>query len=155
MRRGEQLIGEDQLGPPDVGERHLNGAAFHLDPYGVSGNAEETAPEMPALGDGPACLKARLEPGETLEVLEAHQRTVNARRAHFQGRGGKVFTRESIYRRMTEEDLDAKFAELVGMRAGEAKARELAGAVKGMADVANVSDVMNQLEMPEARIEEF
>ena len=46
-------------------------------------------------------------------------------------------------------------ADLVGMRAEEAKARELAGALKGMADVANVSEVMRRLEMPEARIEDF
>ena len=70
-------------------------------------------------------------------------------------RGGKVFTRESIYRRMTEGDLDAKFAELVGMRARKAKARELAGALKGLADVANVSDVMSKLETSGARIEDF
>ena len=105
--------------------------------------------------------------GGSPEVLSMRDRIIISRRDDWAGegrframvsirtRGGKVFTRESIYRRMTEEDLDAKFAELVGMRAGEAKARELAGAVKGMADVANVSDVMNQLEMPEARIEEF
>ncbi len=66
-----------------------------------------------------------------------------------------MFTRESIYRRKTEEYLDAKFAELVGMRAGKAKARELAGALKGLADVANVSDVMSKLEMSGARIEDL
>ena len=85
LRCGEQLVGDHQLGPPDVGERHLDGVALHFDPYGISGNAEEAATEMPALRDGPARLEARLEPGETLEVLEAHQRTIDARRAHFQG----------------------------------------------------------------------
>ena len=39
---------------------------------------------------------------------------------------GRQFERESVYRRMTAEDVDAKFSDLVGMRAGEAKAKELA-----------------------------
>ena len=61
----------------------------------------------------------------------------------------------SIYRRMTEEDLDAKFADLVGMRAGEAKARELAVTLKGMDTVSNVAEIVRQLELPAAKIEDF
>ena len=68
---------------------------------------------------------------------------------------GRELRRESIYRRMTEEDLDAKFADLVGMRAGAAKARQLATALKGMETVGNVSEVMRQLELPAAKIEDF
>ncbi len=105
--------------------------------------------------------------GRSPEVLSMRDRIIISPRDEWAGEGrframvsvrtkdGGVLTRESVYRRMTEEDLDAKFSELVGMRAGEAKASELAGALKGMADAANVSDVMSQLEMPDARIEDF
>ena len=68
---------------------------------------------------------------------------------------GRELRRESIYRRMTEDDLDAKFADLVGMRAGEAKARELAVTLKGMDTVSNVAEVVRQLELPAAKIEDF
>ena len=68
---------------------------------------------------------------------------------------GRELRRESIYRRMTEEDLDAKFADLVGMRAGEAKARELAVTLKGMDTVSNVAEIVRQLELPAAKIEDF
>ena len=68
---------------------------------------------------------------------------------------GRELHRESIYRRMTEEDLDVKFADLVGMRAGAAKAGELAAVLKGMETVSNVSEVMRQLELPAAKIEDF
>ncbi len=70
-------------------------------------------------------------------------------------RDGRRLVRESFYRPMTEEDLDAKFADLVGMRAGEDQARQLADALKGLENAANVSDVMSLVELPEARIEDF
>ena len=53
------------------------------------------------------------------------------------------------------EFLDAKFADLVGMRAGEAKARELAVTLKGMDTVSNVAEIVRQLELPAAKIEDF
>ena len=68
---------------------------------------------------------------------------------------GRELRRPSKERRMTEEGLDAKFADLVGMRAGEAKARELSTALKGIETVSDVSEVMTQLEMPEAKVEEY
>ncbi len=56
---------------------------------------------------------------------------------------------------MTEEDLDAKFADLVGMRVGEAKAQELSTALKEFETVKDVSEVMTQLEMPAMKVEGF
>lgn len=56
---------------------------------------------------------------------------------------------------MTAEDVDAKFSDLVGMRAGEAKAKELAHALKNLEEASNVADVMTQLELPQAHIEDF
>ena len=68
---------------------------------------------------------------------------------------GKKFERESVYRRMTEEDVDAKFSDLVGMRAGEAKPKELAQALKNLNTASNVAGVMTQLELPQAHIKDF
>jgi hypothetical protein len=56
---------------------------------------------------------------------------------------------------MTEEELDAKFSYLVGLRVGEAKAKELAQVLKGLDSVSNVADIMVQLEFPEAKIEDL
>jgi hypothetical protein len=66
---------------------------------------------------------------------------------------GRKLQKESLWRRMTEEELDAKFSYLVGLRAGEAKAKELAQVLKQLDTVSNVADVMVQLELPEASIE--
>ncbi len=105
--------------------------------------------------------------GGSPEALSVRDRIIISRKDEWAGEGrframvtirtrdGREFTRESEYRRMTEEDLDAKFAELVGMRAGAAQAGELARVLKGMDEVANISDVMSQLEMSEARIEDY
>ena len=68
---------------------------------------------------------------------------------------GRQFETQSVYRRMTEEDLDAKFSDLVGMRAGEAKAKELAQALKGLNTASDVAEVMTQLELPPAHIKDF
>ncbi len=67
---------------------------------------------------------------------------------------GRSLRNETDYRLMTEEDLDAKFAYLVGLRAGADKAAELAVTLKGLETVGNVADVMAQLELPEVDIEE-
>ena len=66
---------------------------------------------------------------------------------------GRKLRNETDYRLMTEEDLDAKFSHLVGLRAGEAKADELARVLKGLDTVSNIADVMVQLELPEASME--
>ncbi|MCH8898789.1 MAG: hypothetical protein IIC33_10900 [Chloroflexi bacterium] len=55
---------------------------------------------------------------------------------------------------MTEEELDTKFSYLVGLRAGEAKAHELAGVLKHLDTASNVADVMAQLELPEASLDQ-
>ena len=55
---------------------------------------------------------------------------------------------------MTEADLDAKFLDLVTLRAGEAKAREFTPVLKRLDTVSNVAEVMVQLESPEALIEQ-
>ena len=68
---------------------------------------------------------------------------------------GRQFSRESTYRAMSEDDLDAKFTDLVSMRAGEGRARELAEALKGLEGAPNVSDVMSLLELPGDRIEDY
>ena len=62
--------------------------------------------------------------------------------------------KETDYRRMTEQDLDAKFSYLVGLRAGGAKAQELAAVLKQLDIVSNIADVMVQLELPVASIEQ-
>ncbi len=68
---------------------------------------------------------------------------------------GRKLRKESNDRQMTEEELDAKFSYLVGLRAGEAKAKELPGVLKRLDTVSNVAEVMVQLELPEAKIEEL
>ncbi len=67
---------------------------------------------------------------------------------------GRKLQKESVWRRMTEEELDAKFSYLVGLRAGEAKAHELAGVLKRLDTASNVADVMAQLELPEASLDQ-
>jgi hypothetical protein len=67
---------------------------------------------------------------------------------------GRKLQKESLWRRMTEKELDAKFSYLVGLRAGEAKAKELARVLKRLDTVSNVAEVMVQLELPEASIDE-
>jgi 2-methylcitrate dehydratase PrpD len=68
---------------------------------------------------------------------------------------GREFQRDSNYRLMTEEDVEAKFRSLVGMRAGEAKAQELAAVLKGLDQARNIGDVMSSLQLPAAKIEDF
>jgi hypothetical protein len=53
---------------------------------------------------------------------------------------------------MTEADLDAKFLDLVTLRAGEAKAKQLSPLLKGLDTAANLDDVMRELELPAATI---
>ena len=65
---------------------------------------------------------------------------------------GRNLRKESADRQMTEEELDAKFSHLVGLRAGDAKAKELAQVLKRLDTVSNVAEVMEQLELPEAHI---
>ena len=55
---------------------------------------------------------------------------------------------------MTEADLDAKFLDLVTLRAGEAKARELTPVLKRLDTLSNVAEVTVQMELPEALIEQ-
>jgi 2-methylcitrate dehydratase PrpD len=66
---------------------------------------------------------------------------------------GKRIYKEGDWKRMPEEDLDEKFTYLVGLRVGEAKARELAHVLKQLDTVSNIADVMVQLELPEVDIE--
>ena len=68
---------------------------------------------------------------------------------------GRNLQKESLWRRMTEAELDAKFSYLVGLRAGEAKAHELAGVLKHLDTASNVADVMAQLELPEAHLDQI
>ena len=68
---------------------------------------------------------------------------------------GRKLQKESLWRRMTEEELDTKFSYLVGLRAGEAKAYELAGVLKHLDTASNVADVMAQLELPEAHLDQI
>lgn len=67
---------------------------------------------------------------------------------------GRKVQKEVSYRKMTEADVDAKFMDLVTLRAGQAKARQLAPVLKGMDTSGNVAGVMRQLEMPAAAISE-
>ena len=68
---------------------------------------------------------------------------------------GRRLERESVYRLMNAADVDAKFADLVGMRAGESRAQELADALRNLPSAANVGDVMALCELPAANIEDF
>ena len=67
---------------------------------------------------------------------------------------GRKLSKESKDRQMTEAELDAKFSYLVGLRAGEDKVRELAQVLKRLDTVSNVAEVMVQLELPEAHIDD-
>ncbi len=68
---------------------------------------------------------------------------------------GRRLEKQSIWRRMTEGELDAKFSYLVGLRGGEAKAKELGQVLKGLGQVSNVAEVMAGLELPEAKLEDL
>jgi len=68
---------------------------------------------------------------------------------------GRRLEKQSIWRRMTEEELDAKFSYLVGLRAGEAKAKELGQVLKGLDKVSNVAEIMAGLELPEAKLSDL
>jgi 2-methylcitrate dehydratase PrpD len=65
---------------------------------------------------------------------------------------GRSLYKEGDWKRMPEENLDAKFAELVSLRVGEAKARELAQVLKRLDTASSIADIMTQLEFPEASI---
>ena len=67
---------------------------------------------------------------------------------------GRTLRKEIDYRLMTEEEVDAKFLHLVGLRAGEAKAEELARIVKRLDTASNIADIMVQLELPEGDVEQ-
>ena len=69
-------------------------------------------------------------------------------------KNGRKLTKETDYRPMNEEDLDAKFSHLVGLRVGETKAEELSGVLKQLDTMGNIADVMVQLEFPEANIDQ-
>ncbi len=73
---------------------------------------------------------------------------------NFTLKDGRTLRKEAEYRRMSEEDLDAKFSYLVGLRAGNAKAEELAQVLKMLDAVSNIADVMVQLELPQTHIEQ-
>ena len=94
---------------------------------------------------------------DCIQVQAREDWTEGGRRMHtvvtLTAKDGRKLRKETDYRRMTEPDLDAKFSYLVGLRAGEAKAEELAGVLKQLDTVSNIADVMVQLELPEARIE--
>jgi 2-methylcitrate dehydratase PrpD len=68
---------------------------------------------------------------------------------------GRELKRDSTYRLMDEDDVDTKFHALVGMRAGEAKACELAQTLKSLDLATNVSEIMSSLQLPAAKIEDF
>ncbi len=68
---------------------------------------------------------------------------------------GRSWERESVYRHMDAADVDAKFAELVGLRAGDSRARELADALRNLATAADIGDVLTLCELPAAHIEDF
>ncbi|MBM3941630.1 MAG: MmgE/PrpD family protein [SAR202 cluster bacterium] len=79
---------------------------------------------------------------------EDHFRTV----VTLKTRNGRTLREEVRYRYMDDADLDAKFRDLVTLRAGEAKARELAPALKGLDTAANTAEVMQLVEMPAAHL---
>ena len=68
---------------------------------------------------------------------------------------GRQLEKESLWRRMSEEEVDAKFRYLAGLRVGEAQAQELAALLKNLDSVDNISDVLTRLEIPEAHLEDL
>jgi 2-methylcitrate dehydratase PrpD len=66
---------------------------------------------------------------------------------------GRTLYKESTWKPMPEEDLDLKFLDLVGLRVGEPKAKELAQVLKRLDRSSNIADIMAQLEFPEANLE--
>jgi 2-methylcitrate dehydratase PrpD len=66
---------------------------------------------------------------------------------------GRKLSKEHTYRLMSENDVDTKFSELVGLRAGKAKAKELTDVLKQLDTVNNVADVMARMELPESFID--
>ena len=68
---------------------------------------------------------------------------------------GRQLNRESLWRRMSEEEVDAKFIYLAGLRIGEDQARELGAVLKQLDSVGNISDVLGRLEIPAARLEDL
>jgi len=93
---------------------------------------------------------------QRIKVQARRDWTEEGRRLHtvvsVTAQDGRKFRKETDYRRMTEEDLDAKFSHLVGLRAGEAKAKELGQVLKKLETVSNMAEVIVQLELPEALI---
>ena len=70
-------------------------------------------------------------------------------------RDGSQVSRESLWRRMSEEEVDAKFIHLAGLRVGEEKAKELGSVLQQLDSVDNISDVLTQLEIPATRLEDL
>ena len=56
---------------------------------------------------------------------------------------------------MSEEEVDAKFIYLAGLRIGEDQARELGAVLKQLDSVGNINDVLGRLEIPAARLEDL
>ena len=93
--------------------------------------------------------RIQVQPRDDWQAAGFRTRTV----VNLTTKDGRKLRKESDYRRMTPEDLDAKFSHLVGLRAGETKAAELAQVLKRLDAVDNIADVMVQLELPEAHME--
>ena len=67
---------------------------------------------------------------------------------------GRKLRKDSTYKGLTQEGLDAKFSHLVGLRAGETKAKELAKVLGCLDSVSNITELMVRLELPELHIEQ-
>ncbi len=97
--------------------------------------------------------------GERIKVQPSKDWREAGHRLHtvvdFTLKHGRKLREEAEYRRMTKVDLDSKFSYLIGLRAGNAKAGELAPVLKHLDAVSNIADVVVQLELPHASLEQI
>ncbi len=68
---------------------------------------------------------------------------------------GRQLQKESLWRRMSEEEVDAKFIHLAGLRIGEDRARELGQTLKQVESVDNINQILTHLEIPAARLQDL
>jgi len=165
-----EIIAENALAADDISEILVEMRPADIDSYFSSvrhpadcGDALALAAVYGGMGFREAhqeslCKSPRVQAmRECIKVQAREDWTEGGRRLHtvvtLTAKDGRKLRKETDYRWMTEEDLDAKFSHLVGLRAGEAKAEELARVLKRLDSVRNIADVMVQLELPEARIE--
>ena len=93
-------------------------------------------------------ILVRPRPDWTQETHHSHALAI------IRTKDGRKFRKEADYARMTEKDMDVKFSYLVGLRAGSAKAKQVAAILKRLDTLDNIGDLMVQLELPAVTIDQ-